>query len=119
MVQIEESARKKKVETISPEEKHKLLANIKASYESQLSPYYAAARLWIDGIIDPLETRQLISRGIAAADQSPVTSSFNPGILQTYGWRLRSRRFGEKTLNIECKSLSLRYAGHFFVALAG
>ena len=61
MLQIQVSARKKKGETISLEEEKKLLSEITEKYERQTSPYYAAARLWVDGIIDPGETRRIPS----------------------------------------------------------
>lgn len=67
---------------IKPEEEKTLLDEITAKYNEELSPYYAAARLWVDGIIDPLETRKVISMGIEAADNAPV-EKYNPGILQT------------------------------------
>ncbi|MFT6037213.1 MAG: 3-methylcrotonyl-CoA carboxylase beta subunit, partial [Marivirga sp.] len=52
-------------------------------YNEELSPYYAAARLWTDGIIDPLETRKVISMGIEAANHAPIERQFNVGIIQT------------------------------------
>jgi acetyl-CoA carboxylase carboxyltransferase component len=58
------------------------LKEITERYNEQLSPYYAAARLWVDGVIDPLETRKVISAGIQAADNSPV-EKFNVGVIQT------------------------------------
>ena len=48
-----------------------------------MSPYYAASRLWVDAIIDPLETRKVISMGIEMADQSPIKEAYNVGVLQT------------------------------------
>ena len=51
-------------------------------YNEQLSPYYAAARLWVDGIISPLDTRKVISMGIEAANHNPITKRFNMGVLQ-------------------------------------
>ena len=51
-------------------------------YNEQLSPYYAAARLWVDGVIDPLETRKIVSMGIEAANHAPV-KKFNVGVIQT------------------------------------
>jgi 3-methylcrotonyl-CoA carboxylase beta subunit len=68
--------------TVSPEEKQKLLREIADRYEHELDPYYAAARLWVDGIIDPADTRQIISRGIQMASNNPVMAPFNPGVLQ-------------------------------------
>ena len=55
---------------------------IKARYDNQVSPYYAAARLWTDAIIDPLETRTWISMGIEAANHSPIEKKFNLGVIQ-------------------------------------
>lgn len=60
-----------------------LLKEITDRYEEQTTPHYAAARLWVDGIIDPLKTREVISMGIEAANQSPITKKFNVGIIQT------------------------------------
>ncbi|RQP14622.1 MAG: acyl-CoA carboxylase subunit beta, partial [Parapedobacter sp.] len=59
-----------------------LLKEIATRYNEQTTPYYAAARLWVDGIIDPLETRKVISMGIEAANQSPIEKPFNVGIIQ-------------------------------------
>jgi acetyl-CoA carboxylase carboxyltransferase component len=56
---------------------------VKAKYLKQTSPYYATARLWLDSIIDPLETRKWISKGIEAADHAPITKRFNVGVIQT------------------------------------
>lgn len=83
LLQIQESALKAKAEEITEEKKQKLLKEISDRYESQTTPYYAASRLWIDGIIDPLETRKVISMGIEAANQSPITKPFNVGVIQT------------------------------------
>ncbi len=54
----------------------------KARYDTTISPYYAAARLWTDAIIDPLATRQWVSMGIEAANHAPITKPFNMGVLQ-------------------------------------
>jgi len=54
----------------------------KARYEEQLSPYYAAARLWVDAVIDPLETRKVLSEGIAAANHAPIGKAYNVGVIQ-------------------------------------
>ena len=67
---------------ISKEEEENLLKEIVERYEEQLSPYYAASRLWIDGIIDPLETRKVISMGIEAANHG-IVGKFNVGVIQT------------------------------------
>jgi len=82
LLQIQVANLKAKGKTISPEDEQELLSRIKASYEGQLSPYYAASRLWVDGIIDPAETRKVISMGIEAANHAPIERAFNPGILQ-------------------------------------
>jgi 3-methylcrotonyl-CoA carboxylase beta subunit len=83
LLQIQEASLKTKGELITKEKEDELLNEIKDRYDSQTTPYYAASRLWVDGIIDPLETRKVISMGIEAANQSPIEKSFNPGILQT------------------------------------
>jgi acetyl-CoA carboxylase carboxyltransferase component len=67
---------------ITKEEEDTLLKEITDKYNEQLSPYYAASRLWVDGVIDPLETRKVISMGIEAANHAPV-EKFNVGIIQT------------------------------------
>ncbi len=64
-------------------DEEKLLKEITERYESQTTPYYAAARLWVDAIIDPLETRKVISMGIEAANQQPIEKPFNVGVIQT------------------------------------
>ncbi|EKB49411.1 acyl-CoA carboxylase subunit beta [Cecembia lonarensis] len=83
LLQIKVSSLKKSGKEISPEEENKLLQEITDKYNEELSPYYAAARLWVDGVIDPLETRKVISTGIEAANHSPITEKFNVGIIQT------------------------------------
>ena len=60
-----------------------LLKTITDRYNAQTSPYYAASRLWVDAIIDPLETRKVISMGIEAANNSPIKEAYNPGIIQS------------------------------------
>lgn len=82
LLQIQISALKSKGKTIAPSEEQKLLEEITGRYENQTTPYYAAARLWVDAIIDPLETRRWISMGIEAANNAPV-ERFNVGVLQT------------------------------------
>jgi acetyl-CoA carboxylase carboxyltransferase component len=74
---------KKAGKVISPDEENQLLEDITAKYNEELSPYYAAARLWVDDVIDPRATRKAISMGIAAANHSPITERFNVGIIQT------------------------------------
>ncbi|MBC8052489.1 MAG: acyl-CoA carboxylase subunit beta [Sphingobacteriaceae bacterium] len=83
LLQIQESTLKARGETITPEKEAELLKEITDKYNRQTTPYYAAARLWVDGIIDPLDTRKVISMGIQAANQSPLTKRFNVGVIQT------------------------------------
>ncbi|MEZ4803032.1 MAG: carboxyl transferase domain-containing protein [Gelidibacter sp.] len=82
LLQIETASLKKKGETITKEQESELFNKIKDRYDAQVSPYYAAARIWTDAIIDPLDTRTWISMGIEAADHSPIEKKFNLGILQ-------------------------------------
>jgi acetyl-CoA carboxylase carboxyltransferase component len=82
LLQIRVSALKAKGKEISQEEESALLKEITDRYNAQLSPYYAAARLWVDGVINPLETRTWISTGIEAANHAPV-EKFNVGVIQT------------------------------------
>jgi len=82
LLQIRVSTLKAQGKVITPEEEAQLLKEITDRYNEQLSPYYAAARLWVDGLIDPLETRKVISIGISAANHAPV-EKFNPGVIQT------------------------------------
>lgn len=67
---------------ISKEEQAKLLKEISANYERELDPMFAAARLWVDGIIDPLDTRKIISHCIEIASNNPHIPVFNPGVIQ-------------------------------------
>ena len=83
LLQIQVSALKAKGEEITPEAENELLERITAKYNEELSPYYAAARLWIDGIIDPMETRKVISMGIEAANHAPIEKPYNVGVIQT------------------------------------
>jgi acetyl-CoA carboxylase carboxyltransferase component len=82
LLQIRVAALEAKGQKITPEEEAKLLEEITEIYNNQLSPYYAAARLWIDGIIDPLDTRKVISMGIEAANHAPITKRYNVGVIQ-------------------------------------
>ncbi len=82
LLQIKVSTLKSKGQEISQEEEDKLLKEITDKYNEELSPYYAAARLWVDGIIDPLETRKVVSMGIEAANHAPI-EKFNVGVIQT------------------------------------
>ena len=83
LLQIEMASLKAKGEEISKEKEEELFNNIKHKYDDQTSPYYAAARLWVDEIIEPLETRKWISIGIAAANQNPDIKPYNVGVIQT------------------------------------
>ena len=82
LLQIETANLKKKGEELTPEKEAALFAHIKEQYDEQISPYYAAARLWTDAIIDPLETRQCIAMGIEAANNAPIERAFNLGVIQ-------------------------------------
>ncbi|TDW96631.1 acetyl-CoA carboxylase carboxyltransferase component [Dinghuibacter silviterrae] len=82
LLQIQVASLKAQGRSISPEEEKTLLESITRRYQSQTTPYYAAARLWVDGIIDPLETRKVLSEGLAAADQSPITEPMRVGVFQ-------------------------------------
>ena len=82
LAQIEASSLKAKGETVDEVKEKELFDKIKARYDEQVSPYYAAARVWTDAIIDPLETRTWISMGIEAANQSPIEKKFNLGVIQ-------------------------------------
>lgn len=83
LLQIKVSSLKSQGKEITPEAEKKLLDEITARYNEQLSPYYAASRLWVDGIIDPRQTRNVISKGIEAANHAPITEKFNVGVIQT------------------------------------
>ncbi|MDP3353599.1 MAG: carboxyl transferase domain-containing protein [Flavobacteriaceae bacterium] len=82
LLQIEVASLKKKGEKITPEKETEILHTIESRYDKQTSPYYAAARLWTDAIINPLETRKWISMGIEAANHAPIEKQFNLGIIQ-------------------------------------
>ncbi|WP_324028357.1 acyl-CoA carboxylase subunit beta [Maribacter sp. BPC-D8] len=82
LLQIEKASLKKKGETITEEKEKELFDTIKQRYDNQVSPYYAASRLWTDAIIDPKDTRKWISIGIEAADHAPIEKPFNMGVLQ-------------------------------------
>ena len=82
LLQIETARLKKNGENLDKESETELFNSIKSKYDEQVSPYYAAARLWTDAIIDPLDTRTWISMGIEAANQAPIEKPFNMGVLQ-------------------------------------
>lgn len=82
LLQIETATLKRKGENISPDREQSLLKEISDKYQQQTTPYYAAARLWTDAIIDPLHTRNWISQGIAMANNAPIEKTFNLGVIQ-------------------------------------
>ncbi|TXB66069.1 acyl-CoA carboxylase subunit beta [Vicingus serpentipes] len=82
LLQIEVASLKAKGEEITKEKENELYNHIKNKYDRQISPYYSAARLWTDAIINPLDTRKWISMGIEAADHAPIEKQFNPGVIQ-------------------------------------
>ena len=82
LLQIEKASLKKQGQKITEQKETELLSNIKQKYDEQVSPYYAAARLWTDAVIDPLETRTWISMGIEAANHAPIEKDFNLGVIQ-------------------------------------
>nr|BCX01751.1 MAG: hypothetical protein KatS3mg041_1797 [Bacteroidota bacterium] len=83
LLQIQVAKLERQGKKLSEEEKAQLLREIQARYEQQMQPTYAAARLWVDEIIDPLQTRQYLSLGIEMADHNPEIPRFNPGVIQT------------------------------------
>lgn len=83
LLQIQEATMKAKGVEITPEQEKELLDKITAKYNSQLSPYYAASNLWVDGVIDPLDIRKVISMGIEAANHAPIEKRYNVGVIQT------------------------------------
>ena len=82
LLQIQVASLKSKGEQIDPEKEKALLKEITDRYTSQTSAYYAAARLWVDEIIDPIETRRVISEGINAANHNPTVKEFKTGVFQ-------------------------------------
>lgn len=82
LLQIETASLKKKGETITEKKEKALFDKIKKRYDDQVSPYYAASRLWTDAVIDPKDTRKWISMGIEAANHAPIEKPFNMGLLQ-------------------------------------
>ena len=82
LLQIETASLKKKGETITPEVEKELYDRIKARYDAQISPYYAASKIWTDAVINPLDTRTWISMGIEAANHAPIEKPFNLGVIQ-------------------------------------
>ena len=82
LLQIETASLKKKGEKITEAQENELFNRIKERYDNQISPYYAASRLWTDAVIDPLDTRKWISMGIEAANHAPIEKPFNMGVVQ-------------------------------------
>ena len=82
LAQIEAASLKNKGEVVDEAVEKELFDKIKAKYDAQVSPYYAASRLWTDAIIDPLDTRTWISMGIEAANHAPIEKKFNLGVIQ-------------------------------------
>ena len=82
LLQIETARKKKRVVKMTDQEQETLYEEIKAKYDEQISPYYAAARLWTDAVINPVDTRKWISMGIEAANQAPINQAFNLGVIQ-------------------------------------
>lgn len=83
LLQIEVASLKGRGEEITKEKEDELYNRIKDRYDEQISPYYSAARLWTDAIINPLDTRKWISMGIEAANHSPIEKPYNVGVIQT------------------------------------
>ena len=83
LLQIQVATLKAKGEVITEEAKDKLLKEITERYDKQTSPYYAASRLWVDNVIDPLDTRRWVSMGIEAANNAPIEKPYNVGVIQT------------------------------------
>ena len=83
LVQIEVASLKAKGEEITPEKENALYLKIKDRYDRQTTPYYAASRLWLDAIVDPVETRKILSIGIEMANHAPLLKPYNVGVIQT------------------------------------
>jgi len=83
LLQIEKASLKAKGDEMDEKAERKLLKTITEKYDEQTSPYYGASRLWVDAIIDPLETRNVISMGIEAANNAPIKEAYNPGVIQS------------------------------------
>jgi acetyl-CoA carboxylase carboxyltransferase component len=82
LLQIEVASLKSQGKTIDAQTEESLLSEIKGRYEKQTSPYYAAARLWVDEIIDPVKTRLVVAEGIAAANLNPDIDTLQTGVFQ-------------------------------------
>jgi acetyl-CoA carboxylase carboxyltransferase component len=82
LLQIEVASLKAKGEEITPEREAELFNSIKDKYDKQISPYYAASRIWVDAIIDPKETRKVVSMGIEMANHKKAEKQYNVGVIQ-------------------------------------
>ncbi|RFM28483.1 acyl-CoA carboxylase subunit beta [Deminuibacter soli] len=82
LLQIQVSSLKAQGKTIDEATEKQMLDNIISQYNQQTTPYYAAARLWVDDIIDPIQTRQVIAESIAAANQNPHIDALKTGVFQ-------------------------------------
>jgi acetyl-CoA carboxylase carboxyltransferase component len=83
LLQIKVNAARAQGEPMTKEQEQEHLDHMIEKYNQQLSPYYAAARMWVDGVIDPMESRQVIAMGIEAANHAPIKEKFNVGVIQT------------------------------------
>ena len=83
MLQIEVSTLKARGEELTEEQEKELYDKIKSRYDEQISPYYAAARIWTDAIIDPADTHSVLAQGISLANHKKNVERFNVGVLQT------------------------------------
>ena len=83
LLQIQTATLKAQGKEITAEEEKELLKTISERYESQTSPYYAASRLWVDAVIDPVDTRKFIAMGIEMANHAPIEKKYNVGVIQT------------------------------------
>jgi acetyl-CoA carboxylase carboxyltransferase component len=68
---------------LTEKDRKKLLDAVQDRYDKELDPLFAASRLWVDGIVDPTETRKIISTGLSMASSNPEVPRFNPGVIQT------------------------------------
>ena len=83
LLQIEVASKKAKGEELTEQEETELFNRVKAKYDEQTTPLYAASRIWLDDIIDPLDTRKWVSMGIEAANNAPIEKPYNVGVMQT------------------------------------
>jgi len=83
IMQIEVASLKKQGKEVDPKEQKAILKEITAKYDAQTTPFYAASRLWVDAIIDPADTRNILSMGIEMANNKPIEKRYNVGVIQT------------------------------------